>query len=611
MKKIFTILSVFLGLGFLICFAAGMFYNVPAEVPAGSNFLYKFCVGLSYFAQFLPAMAITGFVISLSVYFGHNSEGSYKRFSPAMGERFKLVIIAGLCCTFLITLSNETFQLWSNKKRNELVNKTKIIKEYIDVGNLLLDNGINERALVYANAALKLNPNSKEARDLKSRADMEINRIYTNELRFDLTKAEPIELKDDSLIIDPELINDSYKCLLKARAAYENEQWFDAHYYAELGAKLTDVKNPNIDELKNISSKAWNNITQVHKSVTGVEYEIYDQKYKGYLALVNKNNLEAYYIFRGLLDAYPETQRDSDVNFYLGIATDRIEQECFFVDETLELKSFESANDVYFAYSHNNGAKEIVYFKGVTSVQSTGQSIQYLRDLTIVSLDAYGNFLRKLNVPYAKLMPVSVKNLTDQTKELLLIDSKTDFVPYILLKSVGRDDSSIMFGPTYTYVDGTVTTSPEYLIFPMKYSEFLMLEEAPANPQTGSIIHLIRFAKEAAQYGFAWELYAQTLLNRVLFPLFLMALFIFLAGFAWDNRVGEMQMFRFSWVFGFPFIIVLSYFVYSFVYLLYKLINFLILSYINTMGALVVGVIVYILIIVIFSISFAARRTNE
>ena len=267
MKKIFTILSVFLGIGFVVCFTAGMFAVVPSDVPSNSNFLYKFCVGIEYFAKFLPAMCIAGFVISLSVYFGHNAEGSLQGFSQAMIERFKLVIISGLVCTFLITLSNETFSLWSRQKRAQLINKTKIITEYISVGNLLLDNGLNERALVYANAALKLNPNSQAARDLKSRADMEINRIYTSSLKFDLTHAQPIQLKDDSLIMDAQQINDSYKCLLQARASFDNEQWFNAHYYAELGIKLTDPKNPNLDELMNISSQAWNNITQKHKEV--------------------------------------------------------------------------------------------------------------------------------------------------------------------------------------------------------------------------------------------------------------------------------------------------------------------------------------------------------
>ncbi len=609
MKKIFTILSVFLCLGFVVCFAAGMFGAVPQEVPSNGNFLYKFCIGIEYFARFLPAMAISGFVISLSVYFGHNSQGSTQGFSQAMGERFKLVIISGLVCTFLVTITNETFLLWSKQKRTELVNKTKIIKEYIDVGNLLLDNGVNERALVYANAALKLNPNSQEARDLKSRADMEINRIYTSGLKFDLTSAQPLEKTDNSLIMNVEQINDSYKCLLQSKAAFDNEQWFNAHYYAELGLKLTDPKNPNIDELKTISAQAWNNITQLHKAVTGEEYEIYDQKYKGYLALVNKNDLEAYYIFRGLYENYDDLKRDSDVLFYLEVATNRIEQEYFFVDETLELKSFESANDVYFAYKHPNGAKEIVYYKGVTSVQSSGQSIQYLRDLTIISLSSYGRVTRKLTVPYAKMMPVSVKNLTAATKEMLQIEEKTDFVPYILLKAVGRDDPNIQFGPTYSYPDGTTATSPEYLIFPMKYSEFLLLEESPSKPENTSMFFLFKFVKHADEFGFAREQYLQTMLNRLLFPLFFLLLFIMLASFAWNNRVGGNQMFRFVWVFSFPFLIVMSAFFYKFVYILFKLINYTILCVASGIGALALGAAVYIVLMVIMSISFMSKHT--
>lgn len=610
MKKIFTILSVFLGIGFTVCFTAGMFGFVPAEVPGKSVFLYKFCIAIEYFSHFLPAMIISGFVISLSVYFGHNSEGSTMRFSSAMGDRFKLIIISGLVCTFLVTLTNETFNLWSRQKRTELVNKTKIIKEYIDVGNLLMENGLNERALVYANAALKLNPNSKEARDLKSRADMEINRIYTSGLKFDLTSAQPLEKTDKSIIMNPDQMNDSYKCLLQAKSAFENEQWFNAHYYAELGIKITDPKNPNVDELKSISAQAWNNITQKHRE-TGTEgYAIYDQKYKGYLALVNENDLEAYYIFRGLYETYDDLKRDPDVVFYLEVATNRIEQEYFFVDETLELQSFESANDVYFSYTHNNGAKEIVYFKGVTSVQSTGQSIQYLRDLTIVSLDSFGHFLRKVHVPYAKLMPVSVKNLTAATKEMLYIEEKTDLVPYILLKAVGRDDPNISFGPEYTFADGTTATSPEYLIFPLQYSEFLMLEESPSDPKNNSLLYLIKFARNASKFGFAQELYGQMLLNRLLYPLFFLTLLIMLAGFAWDNRVGENQMFRFSWVFSFPFLIALGAFFYEFACVLFKLINFMILELAVGLGALTIGAVVYLVLMIIMSIAFLARSTS-
>lgn len=607
MKKIFTILSVFLGLGFLVCFGFGMFTQIPAEVSENSVFLYKFCTTVEYFAKFLPAMVVAGFIISLSVYFGHNSEGSSKRYSVAMAGRFKIVIISGLVCAFIVTLTNETFLLMAKRKKIALVNKPKLIAEYIDVGNRLLQNGYSDRALDYAQAALELNTASSEARDLQSKALLEINTINTNNLRFDLTSAQPLEEKDDSLNINPELMNDSYKCLLQAKSAFDNEQWFNAHYYAELGIQLSDAKNPNLDEMKSLSAEAWNNITRMHKETDTEGYQIYDRKYKGYLALVNKNDLEAYYIFRELYEDYPELQRDSDVIFYLDVATNRIEQEYFFVDETLELRTFESSNDVYFTYRHKNGAKEIVYFKGVASVQSTGQSIQYLRDLTILSLDRYGYWIRKLTVPYAKIMPVSVKNLTDATKEMLDIDEKTDFVPYILLRAVGRDAPGLEYIPTYNYPDGRVENAPEYLIFPMQYSEFLMLEDSSASAENKSLKYLFNLVQNASDYGFSEEEYGQQLLNRLLYPLFMLVLLVLTACFAWDNRIGETQMFRFSWVFSFPFMIAISAVGYKLVYLLFKLINYVILGMFGGLTALLVGAIAYILILIISSILFLSR----
>ena len=207
------------------------------------------------------------------------------------------------------------------------------------------------------------------------------------------------------------------------------------------------------------------------------------------------------------------------------------------------------------------------------------------------------------------MMPVSVKNLTAATKEMLQIEEKTDFVPYILLKAVGRDDPDIQFGPTYSYPDGTTAVTPEYLIFPMKYSEFLLLEESPDNPENTSLFLLFKFMKNADEFGFARELYSLVMLNRLLFPLYFLLLFILLGSFAWNNRVGGNQMFRFSWVFSFPFLIVISAFFYKFAYILFKLINYTILCISSGIGALVLGAGIYILLMVILSISFLSRHT--
>ena len=94
-----------------------------------------------------------------------------------------------------------------------------------------------------------------------------------------------------------------------------------------------------------------------------------------------------------------------------------------------------------------------------------------------------------------------------------------------------------------------------------------------------------------------------------LFPLYFLLIFILLASFAWNNRVGGNQMFRFVWVFSFPFLIVISAFFYKFAFILFKLRNYTILCIASGAGALVLGAVVYIILMVIFSISFMAKHT--
>ena len=121
--------------------------------------------------------------------------------------------------------------------------------------------------------------------------------------------------------------------------------------------------------------------------------------------------------------------------------------------------------------------------------------------------------------------------------------------------------------------------------------------------------YLFKFVRNATDFGFAREQYSQTMLNRLLFPLFMLILFIILASFAWNNRVDGNQMFRFSWVFSFPFLIVIGMFFYEFAYILFKLTNYTILCIAGGMSSLALGAAIYVLIMFLCSISFLSRHT--
>ena len=610
MKKIIGILSIFLGIGLILCFVAGFISSVPGSVPKASINVYKIMTSLQYFARFLPGIAITGFTVSCSVHFGRNAEGSTERFSKAMMDRFKMVMIISISIAFVLTVSYEVIGLLTTNKKNSIINRPKIVNEYINVGNKLFDNGYYERAMSYADAALKLSPNEKKAINLRDRADVEINRARTSNIRFKLYESVEEAEKVDRVIIDAEQINEVYKLYQKAQEAYDKKEWFNAHYYSELGIKLATPKDPNLEELKKLSTSAWNNLTEYHNLAKSKGQLVFEKKYEGYLALVQKDDLKAYYIFRELYLSSREMQSDPDVVFYLEIAENRINERSFFVDETFELKSFESANDVYFSYEFADGSRDVIYFKGMTAVASTGNSIQYLRALTVVSVDRSGEVFRTMTVPYAKVLPVSVKTLTPTTKALMGIDDSIDYVPYILLKSVGRDTPDLHNEPLYTYQNGETATTPEYLLLSIPYDDFLILENTAGFPDSMTLPALFKLTHMAEQYGFCTEVYGQSFMNRAYYPLWILVIFILLASFGWNNRIGPTQYFKFSWAFAFIPFILISMLFNQFVMFLFRLMNYVLLGGFGITGGMIAGLILYIVMLICASIMFVSRHSR-
>lgn len=584
--------------------------EMPATVPQTSAFVYKLMNGLQNFGRYIPGVAITGFTVSCSVHFGRNSEGSTERFSKAMMERFKIVMIVSIIMAFFLTFCSEVLVLLTANKKSSIINRPKIVTEYINVGNRLFDNGYYERAMNYAEAALKLSPNEKHALNLRDRADVEINRARTSNIRFKLYESVEEAEKVDHVVIDAAQINEVYQLYLKANEAFTKKEWFNAHYYSELGIKLATPKDPNLEELKKISTAAWNNLTEYHDLAKTQGQLTFEKKYQGYLALVQKDDLKAYYIFRELYQSSREMQSDPDVVFYLQIAENRINERCFFIDETFELKSFESANDVYFAYEYADGSRDVIYFKGMTTVASTGNSIQYLRALTIVSVARNGEVFRTMTVPYAKVLPVSVKTLTPTTKALMGIDDSIDCVPYIMLKSVGRDSPELNNEPLYTYQNGETANTPEYLLLSIPYDDFLLLEKSTSTPESMPLASLFKLVHMAAKYGFCTEVYGQALVNRIFYPLWILIMFILLAGFGWNNRINPTQFFKFSWALAFIPFILISMLYNKMMMFLFRLVNYVLLGGFGLSGGMIAALVLYIILLICSAIIFVSRHSR-
>lgn len=175
MKKIIALLSVFLGLGFVCSVAAGFIIDQEVE-----NSTFCFLCGLEYFVRILPALSIGGFVISCSVSFGRNPQGSSERFSSAMFARYKTVMIISLVCTFVLSFFTQAGILLISRAKLDMINRPKIINTYLDTAKLLYNTGWYERSLKYADAVLELDSNNTDALDLRSSAVTQIENDYSS-----------------------------------------------------------------------------------------------------------------------------------------------------------------------------------------------------------------------------------------------------------------------------------------------------------------------------------------------------------------------------------------------------------------------------------------------
>ena len=142
------------------------------------------------------------------------------------------------------------------------------------------------------------------------------------------------------------------------------------------------------------------------------------------------------------------------------------------------------------------------------------------------------------------------------------------------------------------------------------YDNFLLLEKSTATPESMSLTALIRLVHMAEKYGFCPEVYAQALMNRLFYPLWILVIFVLLAVFGWNNRIDATGYFKFSWAFAFiPFILIAMLFNKMMLFL-FRLINYVLLGGLGISGGMITGLVLYVVMLLSASIMFVSRHSR-
>lgn len=605
MKRTSIISIVFTVISFVACLCYGLFFASIPKIIVSNETAYRIFFGLLKFCHILPAIVATGLLVGWAVEFGCNQEDSKKRFSSAMFDRYKKVLVLSLFCVLILTLAKEVFEPAFNKKLAYYKERPVLMGEYQRVAAKLFAQGDSELAFEYARLANEIDPTNMYVQKLMRAAELAANKAKSNtdESAAKIVK-KASKFQNTISVYEPYNV---YKLVIAAQDCLDKKDWFAAHYYAQTALAASSPKDINVAVLKDISAVAWNHISHAQKEGTTEAQKIFAKKFEGYTALMNGEYLKSYYIFRTLSLKSKALAIDPDVVRYLKIANEKLEQEYFFIDETFNLQGFETANNVHFSIKNEDGTISVYFIKGVTPVTGTTSLVQYLRGLSIYTLDYDGKYKSGKYVSYAKMISFNTEFFDDESKALLGLDESIKQVPYVMVNSVDRNNEGIINKPVRKGGYGR-DSEENILLLPICYDDFDLVKQASVGFESMNIVSLFKFVDKATYFGYSKEVVYQTLLDRILYPLFVLVLLVFISYVAWNGRLLENKMFKFKWIIVFPIFAAAFLVIYHIMLVLFHFINYSILGLIGNNFALILGCIFYIVLLFVVSVLFLSRK---
>lgn len=599
-KTVFIVLLLETLIVFGLCVGAGFIFSEEPDWALINPMLYKFQTGLLYFFNLLPAIFITGILVGYSWGFGKKKVNPTHRFSEIFVVYLKNVLITSLICTSLCFIAAEVGIPLISYSRTNMEENTKNTAEYIGLAKKNLAIGDYGTALFYANYVLDISPDSAEAIELVR--FIEENQFLQRQDKLVQEKSEVTSIitsKTASMTI-PELMQSAIDC-------YASKDFFNAHYYASLVLEISKSRDGNLASAKQLASDAWNKLTEIDAFENDLSGQVFYRKKEGYTALTSGDYSKAYYIFYDLLEKYP---LDYDIKNFYEISKELLSTRYFFIDETLDKQQFEKFRNVFFTLPRLDGGKDIISIKGITSIETTGGMIQYLRGFSIVSYDKNERWLMSLSVPYAKMCSYPLENMSQELIDYISEISNTRFVPYIFLKSVDRKSESIFLEPRFEKSEDYKSEFTTTYVMPLPFEDFAMLCDVSHGPDTMSLISLYRFARIASDYGYSTEIYFQSLINRLSYPLLLLICFIFSSILAWNSRIFVDDSFKFTWLLLFPIIIALSYTLVRAIRFVLSLLFYAILAYVGN-AALFISLFILVLLLFLCLLRFVSLKSDK
>ena len=402
---------VFLIVFFLVGFAALTAYTlienlISKEILANLQVSYALNRGLLLFIGYLIPIQAAGVMVAYSLlHSAISGKGTKPPFhSLVSGTMVLIIILAAL----FIGLENGVLPLLEQRV-NDKISLSRAAREYLAEAKRLEEEGDLSSAVERYSRYLEIDPQNAAVVDDRQKLEQEILdlRSPSEPQTADRQPAERIDRKE----YDPE------KLILKARNYIADEDYFSAHYYANLALSL-DASN---DRAKSLLDLAWEKLNSYSTTEKDLEKaEFFEIKLRGLSALEEENYIDAYYIFLDLKASHAD---DAEIPEFIAESLAGLQGMAFFVDEARSGESLPGTRDLLFVNPREDQRREIIHIDMMTA----GSGDIFFYGIELLTFSTQGELVRHFMAPYGKLMKEQVEYInmncrdrTDQRSEAFL-----------------------------------------------------------------------------------------------------------------------------------------------------------------------------------------------
>jgi len=320
--------------------------------------------------------------------------------------------------------------------------------------------------------------------------------------------------RDAAPLSDDQSPPDASQAIAMSRIAFDEMRYFDAHWLATLGARLSVQGSVEAANAARLASEAWNIIASQSPNVIERRLlELYNLKLSGYQAMESGDWIRAFYIFQELLSYTPD---DPDAKNFIVLSERNAKETAFFIDE-MELSLGEILNGAVFSLPSGVGSglsgRAALRFNSLT----TSADVSYGIGFEYMELDHLMNTIKNVTSRYAKLVPIIIGGKHQVLILTNALDRKNKDKGYESEWHLGSSDTGAIF-------------------LDLSYEELMLISNVRHGLANLKMNELFDASKELDNAGYVYQIFQAEILNRLGSALFFLPIAIFVIVIAWRYR---------------------------------------------------------------------------